>query len=154
MTLYDEPQLLLQRAADVVSRHADGQSLADTRGELADVARVLRRIASMWPAMFATLAKENRVLSDALETVRAAAAAAGCRGPAPLSDTNVSGASGVDPVVHYQETLLAMDAWVRYLHGIGQPWSVNALATIRRAIAASAEIQGVMVDRAFAAGSG
>lgn len=148
MTLYDVPGSVLHQAADVVARHADRDSHPDARRELGDVARVLRRIAAMWPGMFETLEEENRVLAASLQTVRAAAAVAGDPGPGGEGP-----AAHPDPLLRYRSSLMEMDAWRRHLRGVDEQWAADALRTIRRAIATSAHVQGAIVDLAFAATS-
>jgi hypothetical protein len=149
MTLYDSAGAILQRSAELATRcAADSDDPAISR-ELTQMARVLGRIAAMWPGMFSTLQREIEILSTARTDVQARITSAGGAAPELPADLGAE-----DPLERYRAELIALDTLSRRLHELlaapdGQ-WAEDALRTVRRAISDSADVQGPIVDAAFA----
>lgn len=146
MTLYDEPEAILQRSAELAARCAQSTQDAELTRELRQMARLLNRIAAMWPQMFAAINRENEILATARASVQAAMEGAGTAVP-PMPDDLTSD----DPLVRYRAELIAADTLSRRLHElVDQPWAGPASRTLRQAISATADTQGPLVDAAFA----
>jgi hypothetical protein len=95
------------------------------------------------------LQREIEILRTARTEVQVQMRAAGTT---PLDLPDDLGAE--DPLECYRAELIALDTLSRRLHEIvvtpdGQ-WATEALRNIRRAISASADVQGPIVDAAFA----
>ena len=145
---YETIGVLVSRAGETLVR-GDLASQRDERGqrEFRQVTRLLRRVGVIWPQLFAALAEESAILED---TLRSAASAARDH---ELTPKDVDAVADVaDPLARYSRLLTAIDAMVVLLYEHhDEPWAQDALRSLRRGLAAAAEVQGRLVDAMLAA---
>jgi hypothetical protein len=143
---YEAIGTLIANSADALTqRHGDGR-VKDVRDEreFRQITLLLRRLAAIWPDLFRSLEDELTVLDEALAA--AVAAYPGLRGRLPGTQAPRSS----DPLTHYREVLADLDAVVIELHARhADPAAAAAARTVRRGLAAAAEVQGHLVDRAL-----
>jgi hypothetical protein len=143
---YEAIGTLIANSADALTeRHGDGR-VKDVRDEreFRQITLLLRRLAAIWPDLFRSLEDELTVLDDTLTA--AVAAYPGLRALLPGTGTPRSS----DPLTHYREVLADLDAVVIELHARHEdPAAAGAARTVRRGLAAAAEVQGHLVDRAL-----
>lgn len=125
-------------------RHSEGVS-GDERDqrEFRQIALLLRRVAAIWPALFAALTEETAVLAATLADVNEALRGAGAAVKEPQS--------GQDPLAQYRSLNRALEQAVVALHSRhDEPWASAALRRLRLGLAEAADIQGRLVDAALA----
>ncbi len=128
---------------------SDLASEQDERGqrEFRQITTLLRRVGVIWPQLFSALAEESAILE---ETLRGAAAAARDYELTPGDADAV--AEIADPLARYSRLLAALDAMVVLLYEHhDEPWAQDAVRSLRRGLAAAAEVQGRLVDAMLAA---
>jgi hypothetical protein len=149
---YEAIGTLIENSADaLIERHGDGR-VKDVRDEreFRQITLLLRRVAAIWPQLFRSLEEELGILDETL-----AEAVAACPDLGGQLQGTRAGRSP-DPLMHYREVLADLDTVVIALHARHEdPAATFAARTVRRGLAASAEVQGNLVDRALAVrGSG
>jgi hypothetical protein len=149
---YEAIGTLIENSADALTeRHGDGR-VKDVRDEreFRQITLLLRRVAAIWPQLFSSLEEELDILDKTL-----AEAVAACPGLGSRLGAARAGRS-LDPLKHYREVLADLDTVVVALHASHEdPAATAAARTVRRGLAAAAEVQGELVDRALAVrGSG
>jgi hypothetical protein len=143
---YEAIGTLIANSADALTeRHGDGREkdVRDER-EFRQITLLLRRLAAIWPDLFRSLEEELTVLDETL----AAAVAAYPDLRAQLPGTGAP--RSPDPLTHYREVQADLDTAVITLHARHEDAAATAAArTVRRGLAAAAEVQGHLVDRAL-----
>lgn len=144
--IYEAIGPLMRHAGEALTTRHSGTGPKDVRSdrEFRQVATLLNRIGWIWPRLFDSLARENRVFEQTLEQVRAECAANAVELP---SSTVIS----TDPLVRYRECLRDLDLAVQALQAhVGEPWADSAIRRLRAGLAAAADIQGELIDQALA----
>jgi hypothetical protein len=143
---YEAIGTLIENSADALTeRHGDGRAkdVRDER-EFRQITLLLRRVAAIWPDLFRSLEEELAVLDETLATAVAACPDLRVRLPATRAPRSS------DPLTHYREVLADLDTVVIALHERrDDPAATSAARTVRRGLAAAAEVQGHLVDRAL-----
>lgn len=143
---YETIGVLVSGAGEALVR-SELASQRDERGqrEFRQITTLLRRVGVIWPQLFSALAEESAILE---ETLRAAASVARDHGLTPDdADADVA-----DPLARYSQLLSAIDAMVVLLYEhYDEPWAQDAVRSLRRGLAAAAEVQGRLVDAMLAA---
>jgi hypothetical protein len=137
---YDALGSLLGQAGDAIER-AGERTESDARGqrEARQIGLLLRRTYAIWPRLFETLVTETGILVRGLEEVNIELDRRG------LETNRVPPES--DPLAYYRSIGLALDATIARLgERPAEDWSEAALASLRRSLAESAEVQGRLVD--------
>ncbi len=145
---YETIGVLVSGAGEALVR-SDLANERDERGqrEFRQITTLLRRVGVVWPQLFSALAEESAILE---KTLRDAASAARDHG-LTSNDTDAP-AAVADPLARYSRLLTALDAVVVLLYEhYDEPWAQDALRSLRRGLAAAAEVQGRLVDAMLAA---
>jgi len=144
--IYEAIGPLMRHAGEALTTRHSGTAPKDVRSdrEFRQVATLLNRIGSIWPHLFDSLARENRVFEQTLERVRAECSANSAELPLPT-------VASTDPLVRYRECLVDLDRAVQALHiHAGEPWADAEIRRLRAGLAAAADIQGELIDQALA----
>ena len=148
MSLFYETLGVLVRSAGEALERGDLAGERDERGhrEFRQVTALLRRVGVIWPQLFGALAEESAILE---ETLRGAVSVAREHALAP-NDEALSQLT--DPLARYSRLLTDLDAAVVLLYEhYDETWAQEALRSLRRGLAAAAEVQGRLVDAMLAA---
>src|SRR5689334_13439427 len=102
--IYEAIGPLMRHAGEALTTRHSGTAPKDVRSdrEFRQVATLLNRIGSIWPHLFDSLARENRVFEQTLKQVRAECSANSAELPPPT-------VASTDPLVRYRECLLDLD---------------------------------------------
>lgn len=144
--IYEAIGPLMRHAGEALTTRHSGTVPKDVRSdrEFRQVATLLNRIGSIWPRLFDSLARENRVFEQTLKQVRAECSANSAELPPPT-------VASTDPLVRYRECLLDLDRAVQALQThAGRPWADAAIRRLRAGLATAADIQGELIDQALA----
>jgi hypothetical protein len=140
---YEMIGVLLGRASEALTA-GDLASRQDERSqrELRQITTLLRRISVIWPQLFLALAEESAILEATLRTAVSTARAY------QLAATDEGAVTGVaDPLIRYRRLLSGLDAMVILLYEhADEPWARAALRSLRRGLAAAADVQGRLVE--------
>ena len=152
---YESIGAQLGRAAEALKADDPSQPL-DERGqrERRQITTLLRRIGVIWPKLFRSLDEESEIL----EATRCGAAEA-ARAHRLISDLAPDAAADeptsagiTDPLMRYRRLQCELDELVILLHENGrEPWAQDAISSLRRGLAAAAEVQGRLVDEMLSA---
>lgn len=143
---YEAIGTLVEHAGETLTaRHGDGreQDVRDQR-EFRQITTLLKRVALMWPHLFASLDEEIEVLTRTLDEAVSAA-------PDLAARLSSAAERAHDPLLRYRQVLADLDAIVIALHDRpDDPVAVGALRRTRKGLAEAAEIQGRLIDLALA----
>ncbi len=137
---------LLARASQSLAT-GDAGRRDDERGQRAfrQLVTLLRRIGAIWPQLFAALDEESEILRETLAAGQAALREHGLQ-------ARTGGGELAGPLQRYAQLERDLDAVVIALHEHeDEPWALEALADIRRGLAAAVAVQGRLVDDMLAA---
>lgn len=140
MSLYEVIGDLLSGAGEVLSSGEIRGTNERAERDLRQVALLTRRLAAMWPDLFATLERENAVLADTLDDVRQRFEAEGQ--PVPPRE-----AAPADPIALNRQLLRALNELeARLLAHSDQEWALQARLVLRRGLTEVVGLQGVIVE--------
>jgi hypothetical protein len=146
---YDLVGNLLVRSGDALTeRHGGGTSSDErTSREFRQISLLLRRLGEIWPDLFRSLFEESAVLAATRDEIFGSIERSLPNWERPPLDAGATG----DPLRRYRSILIDLDGVVDLLHAHhDQEWADAALVGLRHGLAAAAEIQGRLVDRALA----
>lgn len=144
--IYEAIGPLMRHAGEALTTRHGGSGPRDVRTdrEFRQIATLMSRIGSIWPHLFDSLDRENRVFAATLDDVRARCGANRVDLPPPA-------VGSPDPLVRYREALADLDVVLVALQDhLGEPWADAAVRRLRAGLAEAADIQGELIDQALA----
>jgi hypothetical protein len=140
--------LLARSGAALTERHAGGTSSDErTSREFRQISLLLRRLGEIWPDLFRSLFEETAVLTATRDEIFESIERSLQEWERPPVDAGAS----ADPLRRYRSILTDLDGVVDLLHAHhAEEWAATALVGLRHGLAAAADIQGRLVDRALA----